>query len=151
MSSRVDRAAAREGAGGRRSTRKAMLENIPWCLESCELSRLFQAFLREGRLSSGKTLRLKDGRLEISLLSQEHKGFSRVEPNTYSPSLLLLDGTPESSLGTNPTPSILLSPSLPSVVRVIFRSTRPFYNWLVPVRGAGFVSPWAWFLCTPDP
>lgn len=43
-------------------------------------------------------------RLEMSLLPQEHKGFSRVEPDTYSPLLLLLDKAPESSLGTNPTP-----------------------------------------------
>lgn len=92
-----------EHSRGRNSTSKDMAEKVTCCLESYELSCLFQALPGEGWLCSGKTLGRKDGRLEMSLLPQEHKGFSRVEPDTYIP-LLLLDKAPESSLGTNPTP-----------------------------------------------
>lgn len=132
---------------GRNSTSKDMAEKVTCYLESCELSCLFQALPGEGWLFSGKTLGQKDGRLEMSLLPQEHKGFSRVEPDIYIP-LLLLDKAPESSLGTNPTP--FHSPLFfPSVIIVIFLSTKSFWNWLLPVRGAGFVSPQRWFLPTP--
>lgn len=106
-------------------------------LESCELSCLFQALPGEGWLFSGKTLGQKNGRLELSLLPQEHKGFSRVEPDTYIPLLLLLDKAPESSLGTNPTPFPSPLFSLPSVLIVIFLSTQSFWNWLLPVGGGG--------------
>lgn len=96
-----------------------------WQKESCELPCLGQALPGEGWLFPGKTLRLKDGSLEMALLPQEPKGFSRVEQDTHMP-LLLLDEAPESSLGTSPTPSHSLF--FPSSCCQLFSTVQGLYG-----------------------
>lgn len=130
-----DRSTRKSIQGGRNSTSKDMAEKVTCCLESYELSCLFQALPGEGWLFSGKTLGQKDEDWRCPSCLKSTKvsvGWNQIHTALcccYWTRLLKVAWEP------TPPPSILLSSSLPSVIRVVFLSTKSFWNWLLPVRG----------------
>lgn len=135
---------AGEGTGHRDTRRDETVQAKTWQKESCELPCLGQALPGEGWLFPGKTLRLKDGSLEMPLLSQEPKGSSQVEQDTmclccYWMRLLKVAWEPA------PPPPIRSS-SLPPVVSY-FPQYQVFLELAVTHQGTGSVS--TWFSPTP--
>lgn len=143
-----DRSTRKSIQGGRNSTSKDMAEKVTCYLESYELSCLFQALPGEGWLFSGKTLgqQDEDWRCPSCLKSTKVSvGWNQIHTALcccYWTRLLKVAWEP------TPPPSILLSSSLPSVIRVVFLSQSLSGTGCYP-SGAGFVSPWCWFLPTP--